>query len=243
MFSFFFHCVFKLIISGTPIGVGDIDLYTQYKFIDTPSFPKTKRRFLDEYCDLAKIDLGTRSFTKIVGYRNTDRLHKLVANVTTSFDRQDYTEHQSQDYLCYTQDIPPDLFAKAKQQAQAHYVLTAKTKSFTIDEIQYAKSTAIDPDVLAYRAKVALQLACKHKRAIVFYNYRMEHSLLALAFANYKHVLVRGGMPPLAKAKAVAAMQAGKVNYLIAQIKTINDSLDIQAALTQLFLLILLGRQ
>lgn len=96
------NVVFKRILDGTPTGEGPLDLYSQFKFLDTnilgpPDYAAFKR-YYSEWEDKFKAD-GT-SYPTMIGYRNLDILNQRMARVSYRVLRSDCA------------DLPPKMYVK-----------------------------------------------------------------------------------------------------------------------------------
>ena len=72
-------------LSGSMMGIGYIDLYTQYKFLCVPDWPTTKDKFITRFCEYEVKCYGTRAFKQITNYINTDEIKKLISPHSYAF--------------------------------------------------------------------------------------------------------------------------------------------------------------
>jgi SNF2 family DNA or RNA helicase len=80
----------KWILNGTPITQGPLDLYSQCKFLDDNSIPeKTMTTFKHAYAVERTMTMGNRSFNKIVGYQNLDKLTKNIEPFSLRLEKKD----------------------------------------------------------------------------------------------------------------------------------------------------------
>lgn len=72
-------CEYRRILTGTPITQSPLDLYAQCEFLNKGllGFP-TFTAFRAHYAQMITMTLGTRSFPKIVGYRNLEQLTESI---------------------------------------------------------------------------------------------------------------------------------------------------------------------
>lgn len=72
---------FRMILSGTPVQNGAMDLYSQYRFLDPSVFGTNFYAFRNRYCQM-----GGYSGRQVVGYKNTEQLirkeHSIALRVT-----------------------------------------------------------------------------------------------------------------------------------------------------------------
>lgn len=76
----------KLILTGTPQSKGYIDYYAQLKFVDLIDTTYTK--FCDEYCVYEKVNFTGYPFKQLVGYKNTDKLDKIIKENCIFYERK-----------------------------------------------------------------------------------------------------------------------------------------------------------
>lgn len=69
----------KLLLTGTPMKNGPIDIFGQFRFLDQSVFGLSFTRFRATYCQLETGHSRTGSFPKIVGYKNLEHLASLIA--------------------------------------------------------------------------------------------------------------------------------------------------------------------
>lgn len=80
----------KWILNGTPITQGPLDLYSQCKFLDDNSIPeKTMTTFKHAYAVERTMTMGNRSFNKVVGYQNLDKLTKNIEPFSLRLEKKD----------------------------------------------------------------------------------------------------------------------------------------------------------
>lgn len=82
---------YKCILTGTPQSKGYIDYYNQLSFIDL--LPMTYKMFTDTFCVYQIEQYGGFPFKKLVGYKNTDVLDKII-NENCVFFKRDVNNDQ-----------------------------------------------------------------------------------------------------------------------------------------------------
>lgn len=75
----------KCILTGTPQSKGYIDYYNQLSFVDFMNI--TYKEFCDNFCNYSIEQYGGMPFKKLVGYRNTEVLDKLIHESCVFFRR------------------------------------------------------------------------------------------------------------------------------------------------------------
>lgn len=89
---------YKMILSGTPVTQSTMDVFSQYKFLDTSIFGDSYTKFKDNYCIM-----GGYEGNQVVGYKNLDKLseraHSIAYRVKKS-DVLDLPEFTDQTLYC-----------------------------------------------------------------------------------------------------------------------------------------------
>lgn len=71
---------FRRIMTGTPITQSPLDLFAQCKVLDPKALPYSSyTAFKHEFAVETTMHMGNRSFTKVVGYKNQEKLAQLIA--------------------------------------------------------------------------------------------------------------------------------------------------------------------
>jgi len=89
-------------LTGTPITQSPLDVFSQYKFVEPRLFGLEYYRFKARYAIEEKQFMGSRSFNKIVGYKNT-------AEITSKMYEASIRHTKKQ---CL--DLPPKVFQKVQ---------------------------------------------------------------------------------------------------------------------------------
>ena len=80
----------RWILNGTPITQGPLDLYSQCKFLHEDSIPeKTMTTFKHAYAIEQVMTMGSRSFKKVTGYKNLDKLTKNIEPFSLRIEKKD----------------------------------------------------------------------------------------------------------------------------------------------------------
>lgn len=75
-------CDYRRILTGTPMTQGPLDLYGQIEFLQPGYLGFTSFScFKDYYAETRRIELGNRSFEKIVRYKNIEELKEKIAPI------------------------------------------------------------------------------------------------------------------------------------------------------------------
>lgn len=138
---------YRRILTGTPIGTGVENLYSQYYFLDPEilgfdSFYTFKAR----YCVTMTLGEGRRSYEKIVGYKNLDELYVKI-------DAYSYRKRRDEVF-----DMPPKIYKRwpfemLPEQAKLYKQLSTE---FTVDH----KGETLDAPLAITRLIRLQQIAC-----------------------------------------------------------------------------------
>ena len=80
----------KWILNGTPITQGPLDLFSQCKFLANDALPyPTMTSFKHAYAIETTMTMGNRSFRKVVGYQNLDKLTKSLEPFSLRLEKKD----------------------------------------------------------------------------------------------------------------------------------------------------------
>lgn len=76
------RCPYRRTLTGTPVGQGPLDLWSQYWIVDPNIFGRYLSTFKARYCVYERRQFGRNSFDELVGYKNLDELNAKIAPVT-----------------------------------------------------------------------------------------------------------------------------------------------------------------
>ena len=80
----------RWILNGTPITQGPLDLFSQCKFLANDALPyPTYTSFKHAYAVETTMTMGSRSFRKVVGYQNLDKLTKNLEPFSLRLEKKD----------------------------------------------------------------------------------------------------------------------------------------------------------
>lgn len=226
VFSYYRRCARKYIMTGTKIGKGLIDIYTQYRFLDIPGFPKTKAEFMSKYCVVDHQQYFTRSFRKIVGYKNIAELNHIMRRYSYWFQASKPSHRQETRHVELT-----DEHRLAYERMLLREILHPP------DVLEWRRerdTTDILPAFLA-RAKACRDLIRDGMPTVILYHYRAELPILQQELAGHNYALVSGGLTQKRKSEQVDLFQSGAALIMIAQIKTLTDSIDLHAGQRMIF--------
>lgn len=103
------NATYTRILTGTPITQGPLDLWSQCRVLDEfalpyPSYTAFKHEFAVEQI----MNMGNRTFTKVVGYKNEDRLAKLIAPFTYRVLKKDCLDLPDKIYQTRYVELTPE---------------------------------------------------------------------------------------------------------------------------------------
>jgi SNF2 family DNA or RNA helicase len=99
------YAPYKRILTGTPFSTGSFDGYSQIKFLD-PDFWKKKgiytaeqfRLFFGDFKTLTRSDDRSKTFKKLLNYKNVEKLHDWLSEITTRVLKDDVLDLPSKLY-------------------------------------------------------------------------------------------------------------------------------------------------
>lgn len=90
---------YKRILTGSPAANGPLNLYSQAEFLgDWLLGHDSWYSYRAEYCNLVEMRIATHSFKKVTGYRNLDKLARVMAPWSSTIKKED----------CL--DLPPKIY-------------------------------------------------------------------------------------------------------------------------------------
>lgn len=109
---------YKLILSGTPITQGSMDIFSQYKFLNSSIFGDSYSKFKDKYCVLGK-------FNEIIGYKNIDDISKKVHSIAYRVRKQDVLnlpEISDQTLYCSLSETPQEIYNTTLLELKSYFI-------------------------------------------------------------------------------------------------------------------------
>ena len=80
----------RWVLNGTPITQSPLDLFTQCKFLSKNAIPyNTYTAFKHQFAIEQTINMGSRSFRKVVGFQNLNNLTELLEPFTLRIEKKD----------------------------------------------------------------------------------------------------------------------------------------------------------
>lgn len=220
----------RWILNGTPITQGPMDLFSQCKFLHKDSIPyKTYTAFKGTFAIEQVMTMGPRSFRKIVGYQQLERLTREISHFSLKLDKKDcldlpekvWTEHiveptpeQTKAYaemknLCLTQ----------MESGEISSTTTALTKILRLHQILTGFITDDEGNIHHLpnnRISALKQLAESGQPLVIFCAYRanidqIKDTLGAETCAEY-----HGGSTKEQRTQAVSDFQEGRKQFFLA---------------------------
>lgn len=140
------QALYKRILTGTPMTQGPLDLFSQCQFLSPfalpiPSYTAFKNKFAIE----ETMNMGQRSFNKVVGYRHLDQLQTMLKPFSVRLTKRDcldlpdkiyqrqyveFTKEQEQTYQSIKETQVAQLWAEQEEKGfvSVTNVLSALTK-------------------------------------------------------------------------------------------------------------------
>ncbi len=136
------HALYRRILTGTPVSQGPMDLYAQCRFLGRNVLPyNSMTAFKHDYVIEQPVNLGPGrpAFNKVVGYRNQDKLARMIAPFTWRVLKKDcldlpekiyqtrYVELTPEQKRIYKQLVQTSMAALEKEQGDGFTTVTALT--------------------------------------------------------------------------------------------------------------------
>ena len=103
------RCKYRYIMSGTPVTNSPIDLFSQCEILEPGILGHNSLySFKGRYCQMQTMRLGTRSFDKIVGYKNLDQLTAKVQEFASILKKEDCLDLPDKIYRTVPVDFTPE---------------------------------------------------------------------------------------------------------------------------------------
>lgn len=245
---------YRRILTGSPITKSPLDAYAQCQFLEPGALGFSSYfAFRARYAQMIDQRAGSRSFKKIVGYRNLDELTKKLSRFTSRVLKDDCLDLPPKVYLSRDVELTPEQRA-AYDQMKRDAVATIEGSS--------SVATVVITQLLRLH-----QIACGHlttENGVVGLPHRRIDALLetlaetqgkAIIWATYRHDLAEieralraeygddsvvsyhGGTSPDARAAAIVAFQDAHspVRWFVGQEATGGYGITLTAATTVVY--------
>lgn len=100
---------FRMILSGTPVTQGPLDLYSQFQFLGPGHLGfNSFTAFKAHYAEWRQRSLGGRNFQELVRYRNLDELKRLAGALSFSVRKDDCLDLPEKQYVLRGIEMAPE---------------------------------------------------------------------------------------------------------------------------------------
>lgn len=164
-------CDYRRVLTGTPITQSPLDLYAQCEFLSTGLLGfRNFTAFRAHYAQMITMTMGTRSFPKIVGYRNLDQLTQSLLSFSSRILKSECLDLPEKLYEVRHVELSPEqrnAYDTLKSQALIQFdqgLLTSTSALTTINKLQQicCGHVAIDDrtrvDIPSNRVNVLLEI-------------------------------------------------------------------------------------
>ena len=218
----------RWILNGTPITQGPLDLYSQCKFLDATSIPeKTMTTFKHAYAIERTMTMGSRSFNKVVGYQNLDKLTKNIEPFSLRLEKKDCLDLPSKTFNKVYVELTPEqerVYRNIKEESIA--LLEGEMVTTTIALTRIVKLHQIltgfvitdnDTKVNLRNNRLAAlkQIAETAKPLVVFCAYKHNVDQIKAELSDYKVVTYTGDDTSNNRNQAVEDFQAGNADIFV----------------------------
>tara|TARA_Y100000361_G_scaffold154048_1_gene177911 strand:+ start:7085 stop:8485 length:1401 start_codon:yes stop_codon:yes gene_type:complete len=218
----------RWILNGTPITQGPLDLYSQCKFLDANSIPeKTMTTFKHAYAIERTMTMGNRSFNKVVGYQNLDKLTKNIEPFSLRLEKKDCLDLPEKTFTPMYVELTPEqerVYKSIKEDSiamlQGELVTTTMALTRIVKLHQILTGFVITDDDVTVNLKnnritLLQQIAETTRPLVVFCAYKHNVQQIKAALSDYKVVTYTGDDSTAQKNDAVLAFQEGDADIFV----------------------------
>jgi SNF2 family DNA or RNA helicase len=223
----------KWVLNGTPITQGPLDLFSQCKFLDPKSIPYSSyTAFKATFAMEERVTFQNRTYNKIIGYKNIERLTEEIKPFSLKLDKADCLDLPTKTFVNRLVELTPaqrNVYKTMKdlciaqmddgtivtaQEAitrllRLHQILTG----FLIDEFDVVH------DIPNNRMAALLSIAEQSKPLVIFCAYR--HNVTAIkrelskVYGEDSVVTYDGGTTKKDRVLAVERFQSGDASFFV----------------------------
>lgn len=100
---------YRLILNGTPVTQGPLDLWSQCLFLSRDALPyNSYTSFKHQFAQTVMMPMGTRSFEKIVGYKNLPELEEAIKPFSIRLEKKDCLDLPEKMYRKMSVPLTPE---------------------------------------------------------------------------------------------------------------------------------------
>ncbi len=224
----------RWILNGTPITQSPLDLFTQCRSLHKDSIPfNTYTAFKHAFAVETTMTMGSRSFRKIIGYQNLDRLTKVIEPFTLRIEKKDCLDLPEKTFVTQAVELTPSqskVYKSMKDDCLAlldsgQLVTTtlALTKIVKLHQILTGFVTddeGTEHPIENNRIAALLQIAETTQPLVVFCAYKRNitdiRNALNKAFPDKKVVEFTGNVNNSVRNDGVKQFQAGEADFFLA---------------------------
>lgn len=223
----------RFILSGTPMTQGPLDMFSQLKFLhDTAPFYRTWTAFKSAFAIQETCYAGSRSFQKITGFRNLERLSEIMSPTCLRLTKEECLDLPEKRWQQIHVDMKPEQ-AKAYEEMRSHAfseltsgaIVSSTIPLTTIMKLQQICSgfvtddEGIEHELPCGKLPALMQIAENTKPLVIFCAFRRNVSqvlnALADAYGPDKVVGYYGGMKQAERTEAIQKFQDGRADFIV----------------------------
>ena len=242
---------FKLILTGTPIQNKVIDVFSEYKFLDSSVFGGNFYAFRNRY-----VQMGGYQQHEVVGYRNVDELTRKMHAIAFRVRKEECLDLPAQTFETHTLEFEPStkkLYNRLAKDSIAELeqgeitAATVVTKLLRLRQLTggFVRADGEDKPRLENRTKqealydiIESVVLEGGKKLVVFACFKAEIAAICelLGALRVGHVVIEGDVPQSERGRLVNAFQTDdSVKVFVGQLQTTGVGLTLTAASTAVF--------
>ena len=240
---------YKMILSGTPVQNNAVDVFSQYRFLDSSVFGTNFYAFRNRYCIM-----GGFNNRQIIGYRNMDELIKKMYSIAYRVTKEEaldlpeqtfrnvYLEFEPKEQNLYNQ-LKRESFAELESGGQIT-ATTVLTKLLRLQQLTggfLVADEATKPELVSDAKIKALEeilddyVLGEGKKLVIFARFRAEIAIIEKLLEKKKiqYGMIYGDIPQEQRGEVVDDFQTNPETMVIAcQIQCAGLGITLTAAST-----------
>lgn len=239
-------------LTGTPISNQPAELWHILHTLNPKGFA-SYWRFINDYCDVVVEKYGKRSFSKIVGIKDTNSLAKVLEPIMLrrTIDSLDLPEPVEEAVYLQLTPLQHKLYKQmeetfmtwvnspeAEELSGVVFARNALAKTIRLRQIACSPALIGDKDE-SCKTEAVMDLVdaiAPFEKIIIFTNFKNYANILAKKLADFKPVVITGAVNDAGRAKAQQTfLEDDECRVMICTIMAASEGLNLQVASTIIF--------